>query len=274
MTRVLGTVSKHAVLIAASFVAIFPVYVMVTAAFKTQSQFLDNPYGLPLEPSLDGFRTAIEGGFPSWLVSSLILTVGSVTLTLATAAMAAWAFARWDFPGRNALLIIIISLMVIPPVVLLIPLFLFGIELGWISTYRLVIILYVGFMLPFSIFLLTAFFRTIPQSLIDAATVDGASSVGVFTRIVLPLSGAPLMTLAVVNMLWAWNELLIALVFLQTESTKTLMVGITGFQSRHSLNVPVIMAGLTLTTLPIVAMYIFGQRYFIRGLVTGSMQGE
>jgi ABC-type glycerol-3-phosphate transport system permease component len=91
---------------------------------------------------------------------------------------------------------------------------------------------------------------------------------------VLPLSGAPLVTLAVVNLLWVWNELLIALVFLQDDSKKTLMVGITGFQSRYNLDVPVIMAGLTLATLPIVVLYLFGQRYFQRGLVSGAVKGE
>ena len=122
--------------------------------------------------------------------------------------------------------------------------------------------------------MLTNFFRTIPASMIEAAVIDGASSWRVFRRIVLPLSAAPLVTLGVVNLLWVWNELLIALVFLQDDSKKTLMVGITGFQSRYSLNVPAIMAGLTLATLPIVTVYIFGQRYFVRGLVAGALKGE
>jgi ABC-type glycerol-3-phosphate transport system permease component len=90
---------------------------------------------------------------------------------------------------------------------------------------------------------------------------------------VLPLSGAPLATLAVINLLWVWNELLIALVFLQDDSKKTLMVGITGFESRYNLDVPAIMAGLTLATLPIVTLYLFGQRFFIRGLVAGASKG-
>ena len=136
------------------------------------------------------------------------------------------------------------------------------------------ILIYVGLMLPFSVYMLTNFFRTIPASMIEAALIDGASSWRVFRRIVLPLSAAPLVTLAVVNLLWVWNELLIALVFLQDDSKKTLMIGITGFQSRYSLDVPVIMAGLTLATLPIVTVYIFGQRYFVRGLVSGALKGE
>jgi raffinose/stachyose/melibiose transport system permease protein len=155
-----------------------------------------------------------------------------------------------------------------------VPLFVFGTRLGWISTFRLVILIYVGLMLPFSVFMLTSFFRTIPTSMIEAARIDGASSWAVFRRIVLPLSAAPLATLAVVNLLWAWNELLIALVFLQDDSKKTLMVGITGFQSRYNLDVPAIMSGLTLATLPIVALYLFGQRFFVRGLVSGAVKGE
>jgi ABC-type glycerol-3-phosphate transport system permease component len=129
-------------------------------------------------------------------------------------------------------------------------------------------------MLPFSVFMLANFFRTIPRSLIEAATLDGASSWRVFSLIVVPLSKAPLATLAVVNLLWVWNELLIALVFLQDDKKKTLMVGIIGFQGRYSLDVPVIMSGLMLATIPIVTLYIFGQRFFTRGLIVGSVKGE
>jgi ABC-type glycerol-3-phosphate transport system permease component len=265
---------KHGVLWLASLIALFPVYVMVTAAFKTQTGFLHNPFSLPFHPSLDGFHAALNDQFPRWFGNSVILTAASVVATLALAACGAWGFARWSFRGRDALLSGLVSLMVVPPVVLLVPLFVFGARLGWISTFRLVILIYVGLMLPFSMYMLTSFFRTIPASMIEAATVDGASSFMVFRRVVLPLSAAPLATLAVVNLLWVWNELLIALVFLQDDSKKTLMVGITGFQSRYNLNVPAIMAGLTLATLPIVTLYLFGQRFFVRGLTTGAAKGE
>ncbi|HXH97686.1 MAG TPA: carbohydrate ABC transporter permease [Gaiellaceae bacterium] len=274
MTSIAGRLSKHAVLIFATLLALAPVYVMVTASFKTQAGFLDHPWALPLRPTLHGFRAALSDQFPTWFANSAILTSGSVAATLAIASLAGWGFARWEFRGRDTLLGVLVSLMVVPPVVLLVPLFVFGVRIGWISTFRLVILIYVGLMLPFSIYMLTNFFRTIPRSLIEAAVVDGASSWSVFRRIVLPLSAAPLVTLAVVNLLWVWNELLIALVFLQDDSKKTLMVGITGFQSRYSLNVPVIMAGLTLATLPIVTLYVSGQRFFVRGLVSGAVKGE
>lgn len=268
------TVLKHGVLVLAAVIALFPVYVMLTAAFKTQSSFLDDPWSPVASPSLDGFRSALGDQFPRWFANTAILSFGSVALTLAIAALAAWGFARWDFRGRDTLLGVLVSLMVVPPVVLLVPLFVFGVRLGQISTFRLVILIYVGLMMPFSVYLLANFFRTIPRSMIEAALVDGCSSWRIFRRIVLPLSAAPLVTLAVVNLLWVWNELLIALVFLQDDTKKTLMVGITGFQSRYSLDVPAIMAGLTLATLPIVAVYVFGQRFFVRGLVAGALKGE
>jgi ABC-type glycerol-3-phosphate transport system permease component len=274
LSRVAGKTAKQLVLLAATLLALFPVYVMVSAAFKTQSDFLAHPWTPFVRPTLDGFDAALNDQFPTWFRNSAILTSSAVAITLALAALAGWGFARWSFRGRDTLLGVLVSLMVVPPVVLLVPLFVFGADIGWISTFRLVILIYVGLMLPFSVYLLANFFRTIPRSLIEAATIDGASSWDVFRRIVLPLSGAPFVTLAVVNLLWVWNELLIALIFLQDDSKKTLMVGITGFQSRYSLDVPVIMSGLTLATLPIVALYFFGQRYFQRGLVTGAVKGE
>lgn len=272
--RLVGAISKHALLIVASAIALFPVYVMVTAAFKTQADFLAHPWAPVTHPTLDGFRTALTDQFPRWFGNTAFLSFSSVLITLFVAALAAWGFAHWDFRGRDVVLGLLVALMVVPPVVLLVPLFVFGVRIGQISTFRLVIVIYVGLMLPFSVYMLTNFFRTIPASMIEAARIDGCSSWRTFRRIVLPLSAAPLVTLGVVNLLWVWNELLIALVFLQDDSKKTLMVGITGFQSRYSLDVPAIMAGLTLATLPIVTVYLFGQRFFQRGLVAGALKGE
>jgi ABC-type glycerol-3-phosphate transport system permease component len=273
MRSAIASLTKHGLLLLVTVLALFPVYVMVTAAFKTQQDFLAHPWSPFLRPTLKGFDAALSDQFPTWFANSAVLSAGAVAFTLALAALAGWGFARWTFRGRDTLLGVLVSLMVVPPVVLLVPLFVFGVELGMISTFRLVILIYVGLMLPFSVYMLANFFRTIPPSMIEAAVIDGASSWRVFRLIVLPLSAAPLVTLAVVNLLWVWNELLIALVFLQDDSKKTLMVGITGFQSRYSLDVPVIMAGLTLATLPIVAVYVFGQRFFVRGLVSGAVKG-
>lgn len=274
LTQRLGATSRHVVLVALCVIALGPGYLMVTGSLKSQAEFLGHPWALPTSPDLEAYRTTFNDQFTRWLFNSVLVTSVAVLLTMVIAALAAWGLVNWPFRGRDTVLGITVSLMVVPPVVLLMPLFQVGAELGWISTFRIVILVYVGLMLPFSIYLLANFFRTIPASLLEAAALDGASPFQVFRRIVLPLSGPPVATLVVVNLLWAWNELLLALVFLQTDEKKTLMVGITGFQSRYSLDIPTVMAGMVVATLPLAAAYMFGQRYFIRGLTAGGLKGE
>jgi ABC-type glycerol-3-phosphate transport system permease component len=162
--------------------------------------------------------------------------------------------------------------MVVPPIVMLIPLFELMADLNLVNTYESVIVIYAGLMLPFSIYLLTSFFNTIPRELLEAGSIDGAGHFRALISIVLPLALPALVTLSIVNVLWAWNELLIALVLLQDDSMKTLMVGITIFQSHNNLNVPVTMAGLLIATVPIVALYLGGQRFFVQGLAAGAVK--
>jgi ABC-type glycerol-3-phosphate transport system permease component len=269
-----GAAFRYLLLSFMAFMALAPVYVMVSGSFKTQKQFLDSPLSPPSQFNLGGYRSAWSDSFPTWLLNSFLIVTFSVIFTLALAALAAWGFARFPFQGKESLLAIIVSLMVVPPVVLLIPLFKLGVTLSLISTLQIVVFIYMALMLPFSIYMLTNYFKSIPESIIESASIDGASTFQIFRVIVLPLSGAPLATLAVVNLLWAWNELLLALVFLQANEKKTLMVGLTGFQSRYSLDIPTVMAGMSLATLPLVVAYLFGQRYFISGLTAGSVKGE
>lgn len=270
----IGITIRHLILILACVVALAPIYLMITGSFKTQTEFLNSPWTLPITPTFRAYGTVFNDQFMQWFLNSVIVTTGAVALTMVFAAFAAWGLVNWPFRGRDTVVGITVSLMVVPPVVLLIPLFQAGAAIGWISTFQIVILIYFGLMLPFSIYLLTNFFKTIPTGLLEASTIDGASSFQVFWKIVIPLSGPPIATLVVVNLLWAWNELLLALVFLQVNEKKTLMVGITGFQSRFSLDVPSVMAGMAVATLPIVLVYLFGQRFFIRGLTAGGLKGE
>ena len=132
-----------------------------------------------------------------------------------------------------------------------------------------VIVFYTGLLVPFAIFFLANFFRTVPVELIEAASSEGAGPFTVFRRIVLPLSGAASFTLIIVQAIWVWNELLIALVFLQSESSRTLMAGLTQFQGRFVTNQPLVLAGALLSIAPVVLLYLSGQRFFVRGLTAG-----
>jgi ABC-type glycerol-3-phosphate transport system permease component len=272
--RLLGAAPKHLALLAFAIVALVPIYFMLVNSFKTQAEYIGNPYGLPDDPSLATLGDAFRGGdLLRWLRNSAIFAVASVSLSTLVAALAAYPIAllRWR-PGP-ILLSVLIALMVVPPIVLVIPLFQMVVDLGQLNSYRSVIVVYAGIMLPFSTFLLASFFRTTPRDLLEAARLDGAGHLRIWRSIVMPLALPALVTVATVEALWVWNEVLIAVVFLQSENLRTLMVGLTLFQSRYNLNVPLIMAGMLWATLPMLLLYLAGQRFFIRGLTAGATKG-
>ena len=265
---------KHSVLVVAALMVLLPVYFMLVTAFKSQAGYSLNKSNFPTPLFYGNFNTALRGGrFFLWFANSITLTIGSVALSIVVSALAAFSFARMRFSGRNLILAINTALMVIPPVVMLIPLFLFLASIQLISTYTGAILVYAGLVTPFSIYLLTNFFRTIPHEIVESALIDGASTLDVLIRILLPLSGPALVTLIVVNSLWVWNDLLIALVLLPQDNLRSLMVGITVFGSRYNNDVPVAMAGMLLASIPMMVLYLFGQKYFIRGLVAGAVKG-
>jgi ABC-type glycerol-3-phosphate transport system permease component len=270
-----GRVARHGILILASLGALFPLYLMVANSFKTNAGYLDSPLSPPTSISTEAIRQAFgKGDFPRWILNSLFVAACSVALSSLLAILAAFAIAgmRWRLRGvvENAL----IALMVIPPIVMVIPLFRLWVDLKLVYTYQGAVIIYTGLMLPFSIFLLANFFRGIPRSLAEAASIDGASRRRVLLSVVLPLSKPALITLALVQGLWVWNELLIAVIFLQGSADhSTLMVGLTTLQNRYQQNVPLTLAGMMLATIPVVVAYAFGQRSLVRGLTAGAVKG-
>jgi ABC-type glycerol-3-phosphate transport system permease component len=132
-----------------------------------------------------------------------------------------------------------------------------------------VTLVYVGLLVPFTIFVLVNFFATIPRSLEDAAAIDGAGALRTLWHVFVPLSAPAIMTVVVVNAVWVWNELLIALVFLQNDSARTLMAGLAQFQGRYATNEPLVLAGALVSIAPVVLLYLSGQRFFVRGLTAG-----
>lgn len=194
-------------------------------------------------------------------------------ISTAVSALAAFAFARMRFRFRNTLLSIVTAMMIIPPVVMLVPLFLLLTTLRMTSTYWGAILVYAGLVTPFSVYMLTNFFKTIPFEIVESALLDGANSFDILIKILLPLSGPALVTMIVVNMLWVWNDLLVALVLLPNDDLRTLMVGITIFGTRYNTDVPVAMMGMLMASIPMLLLYLFGQRYFIQGLTAGAIKG-
>ncbi len=273
--RALVAIGRQVLLVTAAVVVLAPLVYIVMASFKTKMDYVRNQIGPPEPFVLDNYETLMEDGrLFIWFQNSAIVTFGSVAVAVSMAALAAYGFSRFNFIGKEKIFNIIIALMIIPPIVMIIPLFVLASKAGLVNTYWSAIIIYAGLMLPFGVYLLRNFFVTIPESIMDSAKIDGCSDFGIFYKIVLPLSRSALVTLSVVSVLWVWNELLIALIFLQKEELTTLVVGLIRFQGRFRINQPVILAGIFASMIPMMAIYFIGQRFLVSGLTAGALKGE
>jgi len=244
---------------------------MFNASFKHREEFLGNVMGLPHNPTLQNYINILQrSNLTTMFLNSIILTACSVFLCTIIAVITAYAFANLEFYGRDFLFNLITPLMVIPPIVMIIPLFVFMSKVNLVNNLWGPIVIYSGLMLPFTIYLLRNFFITIPNEIQEAAEIDGCSTFQILIKIYFPLSRPALVTVIIVNTVWVWNELLIALVFLQKEELRTLIVGITtSLQKRFTLDVPLLMAGLAIATIPMILLYLVGQNALVRGLVSG-----
>ncbi len=264
---------KQALMLSMAVAAIYPVYYMIETSLKSRAAWTADQFGLPIPPTLDNYAVLLaDGRIPVWFLNSVIVTTASVVAATVVATLAAYAIARMSFRGRTFLLRLLVALMVVPPAVLVLPLFLGMQPLGLTNTHAGVVIIYIGMLVPFSVYMLSSFFRTLPVEIFEAARIDGASPLRILRSIVVPLSGPGFVTLIVVNAMWVWNELLIALVFLQDDRLRTLMAGLTTMRGRYAINEPLVMAGMFLGALPILLLFLFGQRYFVRGLVAGAVK--
>jgi raffinose/stachyose/melibiose transport system permease protein len=268
--RVVGLLARHAFLVIICLSALYPLWFIVSTALKTDAAYQLDPTGLPIHPTLSALRSIVfHQPLPRWMWNSFLVTVSSVAVSTLVALLAAYAIVFGRFHGHRIFLSTSVALMVVPPVTLLVPMFVLMVDTGWVNHLQSVIVFYTGLLVPFAVFFLTNFFRTVPQELIEAAAVEGAGPFTVLRRIVMPLSGAASFTLVIVQAIWVWNELLIALVFLQNESARTLMAGLAQFQGRYATNEPLVLAGALVSIAPVVLLYLSGQRFFVRGLTAG-----
>ncbi len=268
-----GDALKQGVMLVSAFLALVPTFFMIATSLKSDEEYAVDKLGLPDWPVLEHFRAVlVDSPFLIWMANSIILVVGAVLLSTIVSCLAAYAIACMTFRGRDTLLALSTSLMAVPPVVMIVPLFVLYSQLGLISTYHGTIVIYAGLITPFSVYLLTTFFRTVPRELFESARIDGAGPFLILRKIVLPLSLPAIMTLVVVNSLFVWNDLLIAIIFLQDDAKRTLMAGISVFQGRYNNQVPLTMAGMVIASAPMLILYIAFQKHFIRGLMAGAIK--
>lgn len=252
-------------LIVGAVTMLIPFVWMVTTSLKTLPEVFAAPLALPTSPRWDNYVEVFRQiAFGRYFLNTLFIALVRTAGVLVTSAMAAYAFSRLHFPGRNALFLLYLGTMMLPAQVTMIPNFVLMRELGWIDTYKA---LTVPLMFSaFGTFLLRQFFLTIPTELEDAAVVDGCSPLGIFRHVVLPLSGPPLATLAVFNFLGAWNDFMWPLIMTNSERLWVLNVGLSYFQEMYFTNWPLLMAGAVMALLPVMVVYIVAQRYFVESI--------
>ena len=256
-------------------VMLFPIYWMVSTAFKPGREILSlTPYWVPAPLTLDNFRTAIAVPF-FWndVVNSLTVVLTVVAISILLAFLAAVAVARFGFRGRSAFIVMVIAVQMVPLNALVIPIYLLLDSVGQVDSLLGVIAYYMAVVLPFMIWTLRGFVHNIPVDLEEAAMVDGASRVGAFMRIVFPLVAPGLVATAIFGFIQAWNEYIIAYVLLSSSSKQTLTIWLASFTTQHGTDWGGLMAGATLTALPVVVFFLLVQRQITGGLTSGAVKG-
>jgi N,N'-diacetylchitobiose transport system permease protein len=256
-------------------VMVFPVYWMVATAFKPGHDILSyTPHWFPVSATLDNFREAVDRPyFWSSVRNSLIVVCAVVAISLVLAFLAALALAKFSFYGRKAFIVVIIAVQMVPLNALVIPLYILMSRVDQVNKLSGVILMYLTFVLPFTIWTLRGFMLGVPRELEEAAMVDGATRFGAFVRILLPLVAPGLVATSIFAFIQAWNEFIIAYVFLHDSSKQTLTVWLASFTTLHGTDWGPLMAGATLTALPVVVFFVLIQRRIAFGLTAGAVRG-
>lgn len=275
MKRVtLSTYVHYAMLCLVSLVFLGPLVFLLSTMFKTNEQVFRYPIEWIPQPMQWGNFAKLFDLMPMWtfIQNSLIVSVSSTVFTIASCSLVAFAFARTRAKTKQFWFVILLATLMIPSQITLIPVFLIFKYLGWINTlYSLTIPSLFGS--AFFIFLLRQFYMTIPLELDEAATIDGASTWTIFTRMMLPLSIPALITVAVFTFVGSWTDFYSPLIYLQSMEKMTLSVGITFLQGQHAANIPLLACASFISIVPIALIYTFAQRYFVEGVVLSGIKG-
>ncbi|NLJ25817.1 MAG: carbohydrate ABC transporter permease [Firmicutes bacterium] len=269
-----GQILGRIFLFAMSIVFLLPILWMFTTSIKDSSQVMAYPpIWLPRPPKWENYRIAVNAiPFVLYLRNTVTICFFTIIGTLLSSTLVAYSLAKIPWPGRNVLLLLILSTMMLPFPVTMIPLFVTFGRLGWVNTFKpLIVPSFLGN--AFYIFLLRQFFMTIPGELSDAARIDGASELGIFRRVILPLSKPVLAVVALFQFLGSWNDFLGPLIYLQSNDKYTLAIGLQMYRTTNYVEWELLMAASTLVVIPILVLFFFAQRTFIEGIAITGIKG-
>lgn len=267
-TIVLAVLTAHVLMV------IFPFFWMIYSTFKTNREFMRSVWSLPKSFSLDAYVGAWSGGaLGGYAVNSLLIMAGATLITVVLATLAGFALAAYRPRWIPAVELSMTAAMAIPAYVALVPLVVMLRGAGLLDTHLGVILPTAAFNVPVSIFIMQAFFNTLPRDLFDAARMDGASEWKIFLRVALPIARPAMFPVAIVNMIWVWNDFLFPVVFINSPSRKTLPVGLTDFVGEHITNYPVMLAAILIAAIAPLVLFVFFERQITAALIGGAVKG-
>lgn len=264
----------HAVLIGASIIALFPVLWILSASFKPKPEILNDLGLIPAHPTVENYVFLLtKRPFLTWFLNSVIIALATTLAGLFFATTAAYAFSQYRFPGRRTGLYAFLFTQMFPGAILIIPLYTIFSSLKMLNQYHGLIIAYTTVSLPYCVWMMKGFFDTIPQSIMEAARIDGLSDFGIFYKVVLPLSLPGIAVTAFFSFITAWNEFMFANTFMTSSSKMTLPVGLKTFIAEQTTYWNFLTPAAILMTLPVLFFFLFAQKWLISGLTAGGVKG-
>jgi multiple sugar transport system permease protein len=276
--RRVGNVIIQALIVISALLVLFPLFWIMLTGFKTRLQTFSMPPAWIFTPTLENFRDVFANevargvGFAQVYMNSVVVAVTATIIPVLLAALAAYSFARFEFRGKNALALFVIGTRMLPPIALVVPIYLIATRLKMVDTRLALIIAYTGLNLPFATWMLRGFFTQIPRELDDAALIDGCSRIGALWRVILPLAAPGLVATALFSFILAWNDFAFALV-LTTSRAVTLPVAAARFRTDEGILWGQVGAAATLVLIPVILFALFMQKWIVRGLTAGSVKG-
>lgn len=272
--RRITTVLTYVAAVLVGLFAVFPLFWMVLTSVKPNAEIITpEPVWWPSSFEFDRYPRVLNAGFTTYLRNSLLVAAGTTVLGLVVATLAGYALARFRMAARKYLVLLILATQLFPLVVLLIPLFIVMRNLGLLGSLWGLVIAYLAFITPLTIWILRGFFMSIPAELEEAAQIDGCTRFGAMWRVILPLAGPGIAASAIFAWIAAWNEFLMALTFIRSDELRTLPVGLAQFAGLEQTDHGAIMAASTMFTIPVVIFFLFVHKRLTTGMVAGSVKG-
>jgi multiple sugar transport system permease protein len=278
MRRIRHTVVRKALLTALMyfcvFCLIFPFLWMLSTSLKPVNEtFQVPPTWFPRQLTLQAYKDIwVIRPFGRYLLNSFVVSFATTALCISVAALGSYAYARFNFWGKQTSLFLLLATQMVPYVMIAIPLFVMFSRVGILNTHLGLILADTSVALPFSVFMLRSYFITLPGELEEAAMIDGCSRLGAFLRVIIPLSLPGLFATAVYCFLMVWGEFLFAVTLTDQETARTVTVGLYTFVGQYMIQWNYLMAAITIVTIPVVALFIYSQRYLVAGLTAGAVK--